>query len=114
MVRIQFEISSTLAKEMEDFELEADITSHREFYANLISLWRWAASRSKEGKLIAAIHPVRKTYNEITLPALETVKLKAMAEQELELAALARPQYSPVAVENENIAKSGDLTAQPA
>jgi len=82
-IRIQFEVSAPLAKEIELFEAEADITSHREFYANLISLWRWTVQRSREGKTIAAIDPQTMKYSEITMPALETIKLKSMAEKQL-------------------------------
>ncbi len=109
MVRIQFEISSTLAKEIEAFEAESEIGSHREFYANLISLWRWSANRVREGKMIAAIDPQRMKFNEITLPSLETIKYKAMAERELSIAGLSEPRLGGELTHN-----GGDLTPQHA
>lgn len=90
MIRLQFEVSPSLAKEIEAFEDEAEIGSHREFYANLISLWRWSAQRVREGKSLAAIDPETSVFNELTLPALDTIKQKALAERELSRAGLSK------------------------
>lgn len=87
-VRMQFEISEALAKEIESFEAEAEITSHREFFGNLIAFWRWAAKRSQEGKSICALDMQTLKYNELTLPSLDLIKMKALAERELEMADL--------------------------
>jgi hypothetical protein len=104
MIRLQFEVSPSLAKEIEAFENEAEIGSHREFYANLISLWRWSAQRVREGKTLAAIDPVNSTFNELTLPSLDTIKHKALAER-----ALARAGIPKSTTE---ISENGALTPQ--
>ena len=83
MIRIQFEVSPSLAKEIESYENEGEIGSHREFYANLIALWRWAANHSRNGENIAAIDSDGKTISELTMPSLEMVKYKAIAEKHL-------------------------------
>lgn len=106
-VRIQFEISATLAREMESFEAEAEIGSHREFYSNLISLWRWAANRSREGKLIAAIDAETMKFNEITLPSLETIKYKALVDRQL-----SRADSVSNAEREHSLSRNDDLTAQ--
>src|SRR5260221_1742291 len=91
-LRIQFEIPLAMAKEIERLESDADIASHREFFSNMLALWRWAARRAGEGKIIASIHPQKLIYNEITLPALDSIRLKALANSELNLAGLTNSQ----------------------
>ena len=108
--RIQFEISQLLANEIEAFESEAEITSHREFYANLVALWRWSASRVKEGKIICALDVSNLRYNELTLPALETIKYKALVEKELALATQTVESSEKPTVNSTN----SNLTIQPA
>lgn len=108
MVRIQFEVSASLAKEIEAFEAEAEITSHREFYGNLIALWRWSAQRVREGKTITAMDIKTLKYNELTMPSLENIKFKAMAEKELSLAGMIPHPSMSVLQQNE------DLTTQEA
>ncbi len=76
-VGIQFELSETLASEILAFERESEMKDHREMFANFVALWRWAASRSKEGKAIVALDEQTKLYNELALPALIKVRFKS-------------------------------------
>jgi hypothetical protein len=79
-VRFQFDFSARLAREIERFEEESELTSHREFFANAVALWRWAAQKSREGKTIAAIEVNDDDdidYVELSLPALDAVKAEA-------------------------------------
>lgn len=76
-IRLQFEVSLILAKEIEALEAEADVRSHREFFANLISLWRWSAGKIREGKTIAAINLEgdRITqYHHLSMPAFDSIQ----------------------------------------
>lgn len=82
--RFQFDLSQKLAEEVEAFEVESGIATHREFFANTLSLWKWAARMSREGKIIAAIEYDRAgnfRYSELSMPALDEVRNDALAER---------------------------------
>jgi hypothetical protein len=87
-MRLQFEISESLADEIKRMESDAEIGSHREFFATLVALYRWAEKRSKDGKAIVALDEVTERYNELCLPPLETLKMKALAERALKNAGM--------------------------
>ena len=57
IVRFQFEAPALLTKEIEVLENEAFIGSHREFFMNLLSLWRWAAKCARNGEPIGIMVP---------------------------------------------------------
>lgn len=84
-VRIQFEFSQKLARELARFEEESDIPTHREFFAYTLSLWRWAAQKSREGKIIAAIEMTGDEikYIELTMPPLDNIRIESMAAKKL-------------------------------
>lgn len=74
-----------MARELERFEEESELPTHREFFANALALWRWAAQKSREGKTIAAIEIIDDDvkYVELTLPALDIIRLEALAAKTL-------------------------------
>lgn len=95
-MRLQIEVSDALADEIGVMQAEAEIATHREFFATLVALYRWAAMRSKDGKAIVALDEPTMKYNELTLPALETLKAKALAERALQNAGLSVALDEPV------------------
>lgn len=84
-VRIQFEFSPRLARELVRFEEESEIQTHREFFAYALSLWRWAAQKSREGKTISAIemNGDEIKYTELTMPPLDNIRIEALAARAL-------------------------------
>lgn len=89
--RYQFEVSKALAAEVEWLEDEADFGSHQEFFRNLVTLWRWAAHHTRQGKVICALSEdsaseldaQRLSYNQLTLGGLEFIRMKIKAERPL-------------------------------
>lgn len=93
-VRIQFEISAKLAQELEQFEKDGDMNTHREFFVNAITLWRWAFQKSREGKTIAALEDSEDQlrYTELSLPGLDSVRRDALALRALSMGPIATHQ----------------------
>lgn len=85
-VTISFEVTRSVADEMLRMEQDAEIPSHREMFANMLTLWRWAEMRAREGRAIVALDEATMRYAEVSLPALETLKLKALAERQMKRA----------------------------
>lgn len=93
-VRIQFEFTARMARELERMEEESELPTHREFFANTLALWRWAAQKSAEGKTIAAvdISDDGMKYVELNLPALDFIRCNSLAAKTLANQGISAPQ----------------------
>jgi hypothetical protein len=58
-----------------------DLSSKKEAVENALTLLGWAAIESAKGHSIASVDEKRKSYQEITTPALQNARMKAKLER---------------------------------
>ncbi len=75
MAREQFELSDTHSKLLTALMQECGLPTKKAAVENALTIFAWAVKERKSGRSIAAVDEARKVYRELTMPALDAVRL---------------------------------------
>jgi hypothetical protein len=73
-IRMQFEVPTDKANEIETLIKECGFESKKEFFNNAITLLKWAVRHVKNGETVAAVNPREEKYTELSMPFLDTIR----------------------------------------
>lgn len=79
-IRMQFDVTSEKAQEIDDLIEECGFASKKDFFNNAITLLKWTVKHARNGNAIASIDADEKRYRELQMPFLETVQSKSKSK----------------------------------
>ncbi len=72
-IRLQVEMDEDGMHELESLMQECGIRTKKELFYNTLTIFKWAVSKRKAGREIAAVNPDSGQYIELDMPALSAV-----------------------------------------
>ena len=75
-MRIQIEVPESDSEELKTLMKDLGIETYKDLFSNAITLLYWTAKEASEGRIIAAVDPVRNTMKEVLMPVLARLARK--------------------------------------
>lgn len=72
--RLQIELNSEKAREIEDLMRQARVRTKKEFVNSALTLLKWAIKERRAGRIIASVDENRNVYKELEMPILSEVR----------------------------------------